>query len=306
MGRKKRLWSFSLWVAFVPLGFISGCYTSRDTEVEIDRSAQADSGHNTISQTDSDAESEPIERDGHSGSAIEADRSAQDESSDRSQPKNTLPSSGQRDATATDTLPPFETPDFGTWEDSGVGAPLDATLQDAEVTFRGLEPGERAPASGEAPSNDYGEPTEPWGPYDWGFPENCNGGMSIDGFESNPCVAYSTCSISCNRDSDCNNGGSGDAIPNCSIDSTCVLLCDDDTFCPDGMVCVFGFFADDICMWPSDIAKPDCPAWCELDPPPKGCPDRCAVAGVGCDPQEPDYCCEGLFCAPEGWCVELE
>lgn len=137
--------------------------------------------------------------------------------------------------------------------------------------------------------------------------------MSSPEGAENGCIFYALCDVGCDRDSDCDDGGSGNATPRCNPDASisfppeyagsCELICDSDTVCPEGMACVSDVDKT-ICMWPSDVAQPGCPAWCELDPLPRGCPGWCAVAGVGCDPEAEGYCCDGLVCGSEGWCVE--
>lgn len=233
------------------------------------------------------------------------------------------------DAQSPDSGQGYVFPELLPWFDTGITPDTPPQLNpeyDAgkDAFIGGVPPGERAPVLGEVPGNVYGGPTVPWGPYSWGFLEGeCNksgGGtlpmVSPEG--GNACISYDVCRIDCSQDSDCNDGGSGNAIPRCnqnpsssSVSSwysgVCLLICDSDTICPDGMACVRNYYAGDstnICMWPLDIAEPGCPAWCELDPLPKGCPGWCAVAGVGCEPEAEGYCCEGLVCGSEGWCVE--
>lgn len=314
MERKNRLSIGLLWtVALFSASVSIGCYSSSTTS--IGAAAESDSG------TDNGSHSKP-----NVDSVREAEETGGDDNleqvtptdggSDNPTPPPTirLPTDGL-DAGSPDAnqgfvfpvLPP-STPD--TDVAPPISPPTEPEYDAGEVEFSGgLEPGERAPAPGEVSGNVYGGPTVPFGPYTAGFPSECDntGGMAMMSPEGgNQCIAYNLCSIACVEDSDCDDGGSGNSIPTCRpslFSGNCELICDENTTCPDGMVCI-----DDVernmCMWPADIAQPGCPAWCELDPLPKDCPGWCAVAGVGCDPDVPDYCCEGLVCGSEGWCVE--
>lgn len=193
----------------------------------------------------------------------------------------------------------------------------------------GLAPGERAPKPGEVPANVYGGPQEPYvisvnyPHFDstqsfepaWNQPEyreknpppesRCDNGWGsadVGYLNLHPCVIYYLCSQPCERDSDCDDGGSGNAVPVCT-DPYCDLLCDQGRSCPDGMVCLT---VDDraSCFWPIDAIVPGCPAWCDLQPTPQGCPGWCAQEGVGCPEGDEDYCCQGLVCGPDGFCIE--
>jgi len=65
---------------------------------------------------------------------------------------------------------------------------------------------------------------------------------------SNECIAYNLCSVECNQDTDCDDGGSGNATLRCNPKApnsfptentgACELICDSDTVCPDGIACV--------------------------------------------------------------------
>ncbi len=325
---------FAVWL-------LAGCYSSSTGSRADDIDARADTGSEPISTDDAgrnamayDARQDAAagnggqkattsDQEGGSSQPLGAEGGS-DGSTEPSAPPTNPPPSAQRDAGVSNTTPRFELPALPTAQDGGSTTsipPPPLTSPDAgDGEFSGgLQPGERAPAPGEVPSNVYGGPAVPWGPYEPGFPSECDdtggAGWAISGPEVNPCIAYNLCVVQCNVDSDCDDGGSGDAIPTCNLkgvrvwpsdfSGSCELACDDETVCPDGMACVHDYDRS-LCLWPADIAHPECPAWCELDPLPKGCPGWCAVAGVGCDPDAEGYCCEGLVCGSEGWCIQEE
>jgi hypothetical protein len=226
-------------------------------------------------------------------------------------------SSGEKDAIS--ILPEFTAnEDAGNYEE----------VIDASFTG-GLASGDRAPKPGEASPNAYGEPIEPhvisvhyphFDPASYAglsslpdekyaeeeIENKCGeqsvGYWSIDPSESQPCAAYYLCIHDCEADTDCDDGGSGNALPVCDIDGSCTLYCDEQRICPEGMVCITEANRG-LCYWPIEIIAPGCPAWCELDPAPQGCPGGCAAEGVGCRNEE-GYCCDGLVCGPDGYCIE--
>jgi hypothetical protein len=217
------------------------------------------------------------------------------------------------------TLP--QLPDVG---DTGIST-VAANDAASNTISGGLASGERAPKPGDVPSNAYGGPVDPMSltayyprfdpmVVDW---ENlleagtgpCNDKVFIPWLpsESQPCIAYYLCSALCTVDTDCDSGGSGSAVPVCQYDLTgwCLLRCNNTVTCPDGMACVDGNDGNGSqCLWPVDVLRPECPGWCELDPTPQGCPGWCAAKGVGCKEGDTGYCCDGLVCGPDGYCIE--
>lgn len=287
-----------------------GCYSSSTTSIGAAADSSTNNGSPSTPNDDSDKEPEGTGGDNSPEQAKPADAG-----SDNSPPPTTTLPTDRMDAGSNDGGQGYVFPVLAPSPlDAGIVPPISvppvSEYDAGETEFSGgLQPGERAPAPGEVPGNIYGGPSVPQGPYDWGFPSECDntGGFgTLSPQRENQCVAYSLCSINCVEDSDCDDGGSGDAIPTCRsnlFSGYCELICDDNTTCPDGMVCIYDVDSS-TCMWPTDIAQPGCPAWCELDPLPKDCPGWCAVAGVGCDPDVQEYCCKGLVCGSEGWCIE--
>jgi hypothetical protein len=85
----------------------------------------------------------------------------------------------------------------------------------------------------------------------------------------------------------------------------CELACDPSTTCPLGMTCLY-YDGVGACRWPVEVAIPGCPTWCDVDPLPRDCPGWCAIEGVGCNPADTGYCCEGLVCGPDAYCIVEE
>jgi hypothetical protein len=123
-------------------------------------------------------------------------------------------------------------------------------------------------------------PPDPDNPYPNCFEEECPGpgGWGMIG----PCGETCMCSIPCNSDADCPRPLTGDAKPVCEYE--CMLVCDPQTICPDGMYC---YPEGGQCMWGTydpEECDPDgpgayCEQYCEME---NLCLDMC-----GCD---------------DGWC----
>jgi len=181
--------------------------------------------------------------------------------------------------------------------------------------------GTRAPKYEEFPDNAYGGP-EFESIFLWEIGRNrCEDGVEYFFSESDAalalmddaaasfqgleelCLYFASCEIGCSRDDDCPGVDSGSAVARCSDSQECYLQCDDQKSCPDGMMCVSGVDRS-MCLWPQDAIKPGCPAFCELEPIPRECPNFCASQLMACNPEGEPHCCEGLICAAEGYCVQ--
>jgi hypothetical protein len=181
-----------------------------------------------------------------------------------------------------------------------------------------VEMGTRAPKFEDVPRNPYGRPE-----FTTIYGDPCNGygfrsfmGRFFDyelarGYTDESvyqgleelCLSFNFCYIDCDNDDTCPNVDSGSAVPRCSASGVCILYCDSERSCPDGMMCVSGIDGS-VCLWPEDRIEPGCPAFCEQNPLPRECSNFCAALLMACDPDKEIYCCEGLSCSTEGYCVQ--
>lgn len=160
-----------------------------------------------------------------------------------------------------------------------------------------------------------------WGDITWGIVDEngqqkivdqfevCNGvspdttmnAFSLSYWEPANCRAGSLCSSLCQTDADCELTLPGpltsacEAIPGSSA-KMCVLPCDADADCLDGMVCGEVNFAGRSCVLADTPWAPGCPHFC-MD---TGYDTPELLCGRDAD------CCDGLSCSPNGQCQARE
>lgn len=127
----------------------------------------------------------------------------------------------------------------------------------------------------------------------------CTGGdrRPISSWSSETCRAGTLCSLNCNVDADC-AALDGPLDARCSESPSyrrCLLPCEADSDCLEGMICETDVSAGKSCMFPETPWSPGCDSFC-LEEQAAGL----ELCGVDAD------CCVGLSCSPEGECQDRE
>jgi hypothetical protein len=111
---------------------------------------------------------------------------------------------------------------------------------------------------------DAGTPEQPYGRPASMDPRTCpsNYGTGMGG-----CMSFGACFHGCTMTEDCPAAPSGSPSIDCVglpgfgavLGKTCILHCDSDHACPDGMVCASGFGLGDACLWATPEHAGGCP-----------------------------------------------